>query len=181
MASLGHIAVGLFAGRLLTWTEPSRARFIKASLALSAISMLPDADVIAFVFRIPYEAPWGHRGATHSFGFAVLCGLVFWGGCLALRTPMRKALILSGTVAAVMASHGLLDTLTDGGLGAALLWPISDERFFAPWRPIPVSPIGRAFISMRGLRILFTELAFFSPLVIFALWPRKAAPRPDRD
>ena len=63
-------------------------------------------------------------------------------------------------VALVVASHGLLDALTDGGLGAALLWPFSDERFFAPWRPLPVAPIGARFWSgARASRWLAFELA----------------------
>ena len=48
---------------------------------------------------------------------------------------------------ALLASHALLDTLTDGGLGAALLWPFNFTRYFAPWRPIPVAPIGLDFLS----------------------------------
>ena len=64
-----------------------------------------------------------------------------------------------------MLSHGLLDALTSGGLGVALLWPISDARFFAPWRPIPVARIGAAFLSSRGLRVALTELALFAPAI----------------
>jgi inner membrane protein len=37
-------------------------------------SILPDADVIAFYFGIPYENSWGHRGWTHSIAFALLVG-----------------------------------------------------------------------------------------------------------
>jgi inner membrane protein len=82
----------------------------------------------------------------------------------------RAALV----AAAVVASHPLLDTMTDGGLGCALLWPFSNERFFAPWRPIPVAPIGPAFLSARGLRIALIELVAMSPFLIYALWPRRA-------
>lgn len=56
------------------------------------------------------------------------------------------------------ASHGLLDTLTDGGRGIALLAPWSGERFFAPWQPVAVSPIGlRRFLSARGVEVLASE------------------------
>ncbi len=51
----------------------------------------------------------------------------------------------------VTASHGLLDALTDGRLGAALLAPFSDVRCFFPWRPIAVSPIGGGFFTARNL------------------------------
>jgi inner membrane protein len=77
--------------------------------------------------------------------------------------------------AAVVASHGILDTLTDGGLGIALLWPFSNERFFAPWRPIPVAPIGMAFFSSWGMRVAAAELSFSLPLAIYAFWPRRGS------
>ena len=76
---------------------------------------------------------------------------------------------------AVAVSHGLLDTLTDGGLGIALLWPISNARYFAPWTPIPVAPIGPRMLSGHGLRVMMTEALQFSPLLIWAAWPRRAA------
>lgn len=55
------------------------------------------------------------------------------------------------------ATHPLLDVLTNGGLGVALLWPWSHDRLFAPWRPIAVSPIGAGFFSARGLTVLWSE------------------------
>jgi inner membrane protein len=51
----------------------------------------------------------------------------------------------------------LLDALTNGGLGVALFAPFSNERFFFPWRPIEVSPIGAGFFSARGMRVLLSE------------------------
>lgn len=41
-----------------------------------AASVLPDADVLAFRFGIPYADPFGHRGASHSLALAVLLGLL---------------------------------------------------------------------------------------------------------
>jgi hypothetical protein len=65
-----------------------------------------------------------------------------------------------------------------GGLGAALPWPLSDELFVAPWRPIPVSPIGLAFLSSWGLKVALVELALFSPLLVAAcVLPRAAVLR----
>ena len=46
-----------------------------------------------------------------------------------------------------MASHGVLDALTDGGPGVAFLAPFDDTRYFFPWRPIRVSPLWRGFFS----------------------------------
>ena len=41
----------------------------------------------------------------------------------------------------ITASHGILDAFTSGGLGIALLSPISNQRFFSPW----------------GLRVMISE------------------------
>ena len=75
--------------------------------------------------------------------------------------------------AVVLVSHPLFDTLTNGGLGCALFWPFDNTRYFAPWTPIPVSPIGLAYFSPYGLMVAITEIVFFSPLLIFGLWPPK--------
>ena len=91
----------------------------------------------------------------------------------AVRGRGLRALYNGLLSTAVIASHGLLDAMTDGGLGVALLWPISNHRYFAPWRPIPVAPIGARMLSGRGLEVVTTELLYFLPLLIYALWPRR--------
>jgi inner membrane protein len=79
--------------------------------------------------------------------------------------------------AVVAVSHGLLDTLTNGGLGIALAWPFSMARYFAPWTPIPVAPIGVRMLSGRGLRVVMTEALQFAPLLVWTVWPRRRARR----
>ena len=144
----------------------------------SAISLLPDADVIAFRLGIPYGAPFGHRGASHSLAFAAAMGLVAFLVARASGLPVLRSTLL---VAAVVASHGLLDTLTDGGRGCALLWPFSNRRFFAPWRPLPVAPIGRGFFSLEGLRVAAVEVVIFSVPFVYGLWPSRAASQDRRN
>ncbi|AVH93196.1 metal-dependent hydrolase [Stenotrophomonas maltophilia] len=81
------------------------------------------------------------------------------------------------------ASHPLLDAMTSGGLGVALAWPWSEQRFFAPWRPIRVSPFAPQFFSARGLATLRSELRWvWLPLAgAVVTWkliqPAPAAPR----
>lgn len=170
MASLGHVVVGLaiasvherFAPRDLTL----RKRITNAAV-FSVLALAPDFDVVGFRFGVEYGSPFGHRGALHSLLAAVAIGLAF-APIIAREMRTRSAITAACAVAAVM-SHGLLDTLTDGGLGVALLWPLSDARFFAPVQPIPVAPIGRAFLSMRGLHCAVVEVAMFSPLLLLAL------------
>jgi inner membrane protein len=136
---------------------------------LVACSCLPDLDIIAFSFGIPYEAPFGHRGATHSLAFAAICGLLLGLVAWAMSLP---AVHLGAAAALVMATHGLLDTLTDGGLGIALLWPFSNARYFASWRPIPVAPIGPRLFAARGLHLMLHECILFLPFFLIGFWPR---------
>src|SRR4030042_6463779 len=56
-------------------------------------------------------------------------------------------------------SHGILDAFTNGGLGIALLSPFDKTRYFSPWRPIMVSPIGViSFFGRWGLAVIKSEL-----------------------
>jgi inner membrane protein len=163
MASLGHVAVGLAAARI--YEEGDRPGW-RSAVAWCALSMLPDADVIGFSLGVRYEDPWGHRGATHSFAFAVIVGLA---AGLAVRWSKRPALRTALLATVVLATHPILDTMTDGGLGCALFWPIDLTRYFAPWRPIQVAPIGLAFLSQYGAIVAMSELVLFLPLFVFAL------------
>lgn len=160
-------------GRWAVAPGASRARLAVAMAAFSMLALLPDADVVAFTLGIPYGAPWGHRGATHSLAFALATSAIV-AGCAWRRS---RAPLRTGALALVaIGSHGLLDALTDGGRGVALAWPLTDERFFAPMRPLPVAPIGAGLLSARGVYVVVVELLVFSPLLAFALWPRRAFP-----
>ena len=155
-------------------------------------AMLPDADVISFSFGIRYEDMFGHRGFTHSFFFAALAGLV---AAIAVTRNQPKPDSLGvgswelgigrrdlgvgrwelgvGALwlwfAAVTASHGVFDALTNGGRGIAFFAPFSNHRYFFPWRPIQVSPIGVGFFSARGLLALASEsLWIWLPSAIIA-------------
>lgn len=174
MASFGHVAVGMALGRLGAGAAPP-GRTGAWMVGMSALAMLPDADVIAFALRIPYAATWGHRGASHSLFLAAVVALAVAAGMRLARGPAVKAGLL--TLCAV-GSHGLLDAMTTGGLGAALLWPADNLRYFLPLRPIPVAPIGAGMLSARGLYVVTVELLFFLPFWAYALWPRRRAVRP---
>jgi inner membrane protein len=170
MASIGHVALGLAGARLYDQRLTPRWSAFTGMVVWSGVSMLPDIDVIGFRLGVAYEAPWGHRGATHSFAFAGLVALVAY---LVARAGKLPALTSALLVAALMASHGLLDTMTDGGLGCALFWPFSQRRFFAPWTPIPVAPIGLDFFSAEGLHVAAVETVLFIVPLLYGLWPRR--------
>lgn len=124
----------------------------------AACSVLPDLDVIGFRFGIRYGDFWGHRGFTHSLVFAALLALVIVAfGFRHGVTGMPRFLLWLYFFLAT-ASHGLLDAMTDGGLGVAFFSPFDNHRYFLPWTPIRVSPIGVGrFFGARGLAVLRTE------------------------
>jgi inner membrane protein len=128
--------------------------------ALGALcACVPDLDVLAFGLGIPYNHPFGHRGFFHGIFFSVLLALAV----VALPTARRlaSAWVLAAYLAIVAASHGLLDTLTNGGLGIAIVSPFSNRRYFSSFRPIAVSPIGiTEFFSSWGLRVILSELVW---------------------
>lgn len=70
------------------------------------------------------------------------------------------------------ASHGVLDAMTDGGLGVAFFSPFDNRRHFLPWRPIRVSPISvTSFFSGRGYAVLQSELLWvWLPAAVFAIF-----------
>ena len=129
--------------------------------------ILPDIDSLGFHLGIPYSSFWGHRGITHSLAFAaVLAICLATGFSRTLRPPWMLALLLFF----VTATHGLLDAMTDGGLGVAFLSPFDLQRYFLPWRPIHVSPMGVGrFFSARGLRILWSEIVWVW-LRVLGIW-----------
>jgi len=117
---------------------------------------LPDADVLAFFFRVPYGDVFGHRGFTHSLLFALL--LAFAVVHVFFREARRKAALVLFFFLAT-ASHGALDALTNGGLGVAFFAPFDSGRYFFPFRPVEVSPIGVSrFFSEWGLAVVLSEL-----------------------
>ncbi len=163
MATVGHVAAGLVAAR--GFHEGRRPRLTEA-VWWSAIALLPDADVIGFPLGVRYEDAWGHRGAAHSLVFALAAGVILGFAARWFKRPVGRTMLWAS---AAIGSHGLLDTLTDGGLGCALLWPFDLTRYFAPWRPIPVAPIGLGMLSPYGLIVVVTECVFFAPLLFVAL------------
>lgn len=170
MASIGHVAVGLALGRA-RGSGQSLKRLLGGMALFSALAMLPDADVVAFKLGIAYGAEWGHRGASHSLVLAAVVALGVAGVTRVLGGPAARMGVLA---LLAVGSHGLLDALTDGGLGAALLWPFSQARLFAPVRPLPVAPIGAGMLSARGLYVVLVEFICFLPFWAYALWPRRA-------
>ena len=137
-----------------------------------AASMLPDADVVFFRFGATYDSLWAHRGFTHSLGFAVVLGLLS-----AVWFRKTTPFVAFTFVALAAASHGLLDMLTNGGHGIAILWPASGQRYFFDWRPIQVSPLAATRFATRAARIAASELVWiWVPAIIVAFGLRAIRP-----
>ena len=130
-------------------------------------AILPDVDVAMFKLGVPYESVFGHRGFTHSILFALLVAIAFrYGSKVGRERPWTTFLfLLFATI-----SHGLLDALTNGGLGVGFFAPFSGQRYFFPAQWIEVSPIGAGFFSARGMAVLRSELlTVWLPCVLVAL------------
>lgn len=159
MASIFSHAIASVA---LGKASPLHASNLKFWLLAIFCAVVPDADVIAFDFGIPYSSMWGHRGITHSIFFSVLLGILVT--CLAYRKiPLgsKKWWGYASFFAAATLSHALLDAMTNGGLGVAIFAPFENSRYFLPYRPIQVSPLGVAkFFSEWGYRVLRSEFVW---------------------
>ena len=103
-------------------------------------AVVPDVDVVGFAFGIRYGDMLGHRGLTHSLAFALMLAVVVV--VFAFKDVphwSRGWWTLVAYFFVVTASHGVLDALTNGGLGVA---------FFAP------------FFSERGLEVIKSEFVW---------------------
>lgn len=183
-SAFSHAIVALAIGKAiqnkeLSWRE----------LSLGALcSTLPDFDVIGFYFGIQYDDMWGHRGMTHSIVFAALLA----GSLVALWYRGKPAVAMMGLFFYFFlctASHGMLDAMTNGGLGIAFFSPFDTTRYFFPLRPVLVSPIGVSeFFSAYGIRVLASEViwiwlpscaAFLALRVMQRLWLTKSVTSPS--
>jgi inner membrane protein len=139
----------------------SRKKSLKFFILSITCSILPDADVIGYLYLyIPANYFFGHRGFFHSPFFAALLSIfivfVFYRKEGTFSNQWWKYALYFFIITS---THGLLDALTNGGNGIALLSPITNNRYFFPWTPIEVSPLGiKGFLTQRGLTVLTNEL-----------------------
>lgn len=155
-SAITHAIVGISASFAI-----SKGMAPQRFFALSILcAMLPDLDVLAFRFGIPYGNFWGHRGFFHSFSFSLLLGF-----CVAFVFFRKEGFISKSFLfyflyfSVVTSTHGILDAFTNGGLGIALLSPFDNGRYFFWATPISVSPLSvKAFFGDRGIAILKNEI-----------------------
>lgn len=183
-SAFSHAIVALamgkaFQNKALSWRELVLGTFC---------SVAPDLDVIGFYVGIQYDDVWGHRGLTHSVVFAALLA----GSLVALWYRGKRTATMTGLFLYFFlctASHGVLDAMTNGGLGVAFFSPFDTTRYFFPVRPVLVSPIGVSeFLSTYGIRVLASEaiwiwlpsaLAFLVLRAVQRLWSAKSVVSPS--
>ncbi len=169
---VGHSLVALSASAALHQTPLGKAMPFSGWLALLLIvSLLPDFDILMLRW-LPYSHPLSHRGLGHSLFFALVAAFALTIGCRlagTLQGSLTIAILAWLVIAAVMGSHGLLDAMTDGGLGIALLSPFDQRRIFFPVRPIPVALLSLNSLSSPYMVHVYTvELALFGPFCLAA-------------
>ncbi|MEZ4589130.1 MAG: metal-dependent hydrolase [Gemmatimonadales bacterium] len=175
MPSISHIAVGMAAGQGVT---PSRRHRLAWLLWLVAVSCAADLDLGLALFGQPHNSIYGHRGLTHSLGFAVVAALAT--ALLAPRWGRGR-----GSAAAVgflaYGSHLVLDCLNVGSRGVPWFWPLSSAFHSLPWAPIPAVESASEFLTPRAFPVLGAELLLFAPFWLYALFGRPVAPSASED
>ncbi len=151
-------------------SQPFHIRTTRFWVLSIVCSIVPDADVLGYAWGIEYSHVLGHRGLMHSlcFAFGLAMLTVVW-GFPGIPRGSKTWWILVTHFFLVTASHGVLDALTNGGLGVAFFAPFDNTRYFFPWTPIVVSPIGADFFGLRGLQVIASEVLFvWAPIMLIA-------------
>ena len=95
---------------------------------------------------------------THSLLFAGLLSAALVAMCYRQKAWAARVVIFVYLFLCT-ASHGVLDALTDGGLGVAFFSPFDTSRYFFAARPVAVSPIGiSAFFREDAYHVLASEV-----------------------
>tara|TARA_B110000091_G_scaffold214438_1_gene267882 strand:+ start:4485 stop:5027 length:543 start_codon:yes stop_codon:yes gene_type:complete len=168
MASLfGHAFIAIALGKSFSRKQRTWKLIILAVVA----AIIPDADVIGFQFGISYGGFWGHRGVTHSFLFAFFFAILVTFLFYRKQFLTKKGILLILFFFLCTASHSILDAMTTGGYGVAFFSPFNDTRYFFPWRPIKVSPLGiLRFFSERGLQVIRSEIGWIGlPGIVYMI------------
>ena len=163
---ISHPAVAVALAPVFQWFRVPKKIFFLGAFC----TIVPDFDVVGFLFGIEYQSLFGHRGFSHSLLFAALFSAFIVYGFSRQRTdlPLVACFIF---LFLCTASHGIFDALTNGGHGVAFFTPVDQTRYFFSSRPIQVSPIGVSrFLSRWGATVLFTEILWmWIPALVFGI------------
>jgi inner membrane protein len=135
-------------------------------MAVGALcAVMPDADLLLVALHLDhYSGTYGHRGFSHSLGFAMAIGLmgVLW--ARRSQRSWRRTGLVGVYLALCTSSHPLLDGVLDAGICNACLWPLDGSRLCLGWRPVPMRGV-----ALLGWERLGTELLWIGvPLLLIA-------------
>jgi len=148
----------------------------RLTLAGAACAVLPDADFALYLLRIDtYSGTYGHRGFSHSIGFALLVGLL---GALLAPAGGRRRAFVGAFLALCTLSHPLIDGLFDRGICNAWLWPVDGSRLCLPWRPIPMQGVPLFGLGRLGQELVWIGLPLLAGALAGVGWRRWRARRP---
>ena len=170
-SAITHFAVGALLALPAVHSKAIRRTLKPWMIPVTAgvLAVAPDLDTyLVSPFQVARGTLFAHRGFFHSILF-----LSLFCTALALIVARRRPLISAWWMAALWAisaiTHPLLDMLTDGGPGVMLLYPITEQRLFFPWRPIHVSPLSVARFFSRAGYILKSELPFIGGALVLGV------------
>lgn len=171
MASIGHLAVGAAVGALYSRKTGSNPK--STIIAFAGLALAPDLDLLSGLWGALPNTPESHRGITHSLMFALGVGTL---AVAFFRGTLTRRLLGGAFVFAALASHGLLDTMSELGNGPMLLWPFTTVSYESIWRPIPGVLNASHYLTLQAVPTLLVETAIFLPLIAYALitfFPRR--------
>ena len=151
-------------------TTSSESTLSKCALAKDTMPSLPPTTRSLFAGFVLGDDRGQPPEVVDDFRGAGLTHLLVVSGELGLKKFSRHWWSLVGLFFLVTVSHGILDAMTDGGLGVAFFSPFDTTRYFFLWRPIRVSPIGVGRIfSAQGAAIMASEMEYVW-LPLATLW-----------
>ena len=134
-------------------------------VAGAVCGVMPDLDFLSIKMGFDrYSGTYGHRGFTHSLGFALLIGLLAALWPAASAPGWRRRAGRGAFLALCTASHPLLDSLFDVGICSAWFWPLDAARHCFDWRPVPMQGV-----ALFGEERFLIELQWIAvPLLVLA-------------
>ena len=159
MATLvAHAAIPVLTRRLVAVPEHLERRLLVAAVALACWQ---DADYATLAFEVRPEEMLGHRGLTHGLFVAAALALVVAFAAFRELRGTRAFWVVAAFLFVAGASHGVLDALTGGDVGVALLAPLSNARFASPFKLLASCPGGvDEMLGYWGVMTIANELLY---------------------
>lgn len=116
-------------GALIAQTGFSRRLGGYSTLAMAAVAMFPDIDIIYRLESLPTYIE-NHRGLTHSF-VGILGSGILLGAILGRIDKKRRYLAWIAACWVALLSHQVLDLVTS--YGTQILYPFNMNRYYLDW------------------------------------------------